>query len=177
MTICKIEVLNFFWQNSYFLRSISIGCNRVELTLRRSILNAHSYAKQFVKKIDQSNDFFTQDVSIILAMVVNEYLIFGSGPSAGCVYASILISLALQRPIYQNLAMTGQISSKGEIGRIGGVEQKVGAVVEAGLKEVIIPKENREDFENLPQKIKENVIVHYAETFQDIFEIAFEQDI
>lgn len=102
---------------------------------------------------------------------------FASGSSAGCVYASILISLALQKPIYQNLAMTGQISPKGEIGRIGGIKQKVGAVINAGLKKVIIPKENQEDYEKLPQFIKERVIVHYAETFKDVFEIAFDQDL
>ena len=73
--------------------------------------------------------------------------------------------------------MTGQISSKGKIGRVGGIDHKVTAAVEAGLENVIIPKDNQKDFEALPPKIKDNVTVHYAETFEDIYKIAFESDL
>ena len=116
-------------------------------------------------------------MDINLSEVEANTFIYCSGSSAGCVYVTVLISLALQKPICQNLAMTGEISLKGKIGRVGGIDQKVTAAVEAGLKNVIIPKGNQKDFEALPPKIKDNVTVHYAETFEDIYKIAFESDL
>ena len=116
-------------------------------------------------------------MDVNLSKVKDNSFIFCKGASFGCVYVTVLISLALQKPICQNLAMTGQISIKGKIGYGGGIDQKVTAAVEAGLENVIIPKHNRKDFEALPPKIKGNVTVHYAETFEDIYKIAFESDL
>ena len=73
--------------------------------------------------------------------------------------------------------MTGEISIKGKIGGVGGIDLKVTAAVEAGLEIVIIPKGNQKDFEALPTKIKDNVTVYYAETYEDIYKIAFESDL
>ena len=129
------------------------------------LLNAYSFAKTFVKEIEPSNKFFTQYVDVIITILFNDKLIVSGGPSAGCFFATILISLALKKPVFQNLAMTGQISSDGIIGKIGGIRQKVGAVVRGGLKNVIVPKANQEDFEALPRRIKEKVTVYYAETY------------
>ena len=70
-------------------------------------------------------------------------IVYGSGPCCGCAYVAIIVSLALQKPIRQNLAMTGKISFDGKIGKVGGIDKKVPAAVEAGLKRVIIPKARR----------------------------------
>ena len=69
--------------------------------------------------------------------------------------------------------MTGTISSEGKIGRVGGIEKKVTAAVNAGLKTVIVPKENPTEFISLHPKIKNSIKVVYAETFQDIYKVAF----
>ena len=69
------------------------------------------------------------------------------------------------------------ISSDGKIGRIGGIPRKVRAVVRGGLKHVIVPKGNKKDFEKLPKKIKNSVTVHYAETYQDIYKVAFDMNL
>ena len=125
-----------------------------------------------------SNNFFCRDMDVNLSEVKDDNTFHPcAGSSFGCAYVVILISLALQKPICQNLAMTGQISFKGKIGRVTKIDQKVTAAIEAGLENVIIPKDNQKDFESLPPKVKENVTVHYAETFQDIYENAFEPDL
>ena len=146
---------------------------RIESKNSESIQMAYNFAKKFVKTIDPSNDFLEEDIELVLSTVVKDVFVISSGPSAGCVYASILISLALQKPILQNLAMTGTISPTGKIGRIGDINKKVTAAVTAGLKTVIVPKENKEDFEALLPKIKKNIKVVYAEIFEDIYKVAF----
>ena len=73
--------------------------------------------------------------------------------------------------------MTGEISTKGKIGKVGGIDKKVIAAVEAGLTNVIIPKGNQKDFEALSDEIKEKITVHYVETFEEIYKIAFESDL
>ena len=69
--------------------------------------------------------------------------------------------------------MTGKISFDGKIGKVSGIDLKVKAAVEAGLKRVIMPKANQPDFEKLPAETKNKVKPYYAETFEDIYEIAF----
>ena len=70
--------------------------------------------------------------------------------------------------------MTGTISPEGKIGSIGGVLGKVVGSIKAGMKKIILPSKNQADFEKLPAKIKASITVHYAETFHDIYKIAFE---
>ena len=67
------------------------------------------------------------------------------GPSAGCAITTSLLSLALQRPVRQGLAMTGEISRNGKVLPVGGIKEKVMAARRAGVNEIILPKENRRD--------------------------------
>ena len=67
------------------------------------------------------------------------------GPSAGCAITTSLLSLALQRPVRQGLAMTGEISLNGKVLPVGGIKEKVMAARRAGVNEIILPKENRRD--------------------------------
>ena len=167
----KVEVtcINEPW---FFTKST----NRIESTLAKSIQAAYSYAKIFVKKIDPSNSFLTEEINLNLTVVyLNSGMSNpGQGSSAGCVIASCFISFALQKPIKKYLVMTGTISPEGKIGSIGGVFGKVCGSIKAGMKKIILPKENQADFETLPAKIKDSITVHYAETFHDIYKIAFE---
>ena len=148
--------------------------NRAESTTSKSIQIAYKYAKKFVKDIEPSNTFLEEDAELIQSAIVKDYMVvLEGGSSAGCVIASIFISLVLQKPILQNLAMTGQISLEGKIGRVCAIAKKVEAAVIAGLENVIIPKKNQKDFEALPLEIKNNIKVIYAETFQDIYHVIF----
>ena len=157
--------------------------NRNESSFLKSIQIAYKFAKKFVKTIDPSNNVLEENVIFYLAQISTmgswtrlEDVSLGParGPSAGPIYASILVSYALQKPIYQNLAMTGLISVEGKIGKIGAIYGKVIGSVKAGLKTVIVPRENQKDYEALPSEIKEKIEVCYAETFDDIYKVAFE---
>ena len=85
-----------------------------------------------------------------------------------------MISLATGKPVRQNLAMTGEISLRGKILAVGGIKEKVIAAKRAGVDTVILPADNRKDFDDLPAMIKNDISVHYAETYQDVYNIAFE---
>ena len=113
-----VELNSFRWDlNS----STATSWKKIEFTQRRSIMEAYSFAKEFVKEIDPFNNFFNQSEVICITKLFNHTFTVNTGPSAGRVFATILISLALQKPVCQDLAMTGQITSEGKIRKIGGV--------------------------------------------------------
>lgn len=72
------------------------------------------------------------------------------GPSAGIAITSALVSLSLNRSIDENVAMTGEISLKGKVMKIGGLKEKVIAAHREGIKKVIVPWDNKETVEDLP---------------------------
>ncbi len=84
-----------------------------------------------------------------------------------------LLSLATSTPVRPDLAMTGEVSLTGKILPVGGIKEKVIAAKRAGVDTVILPNDNRKDFDDLPQVVKDDVIVHFADTYQEVFRIAF----
>jgi ATP-dependent Lon protease len=95
------------------------------------------------------------------------------GPSAGITMALALYSLAAGKPVRSELAMTGEISLTGKVLPIGGVREKTIAARRVGITEIILPEENRKDFEELPAYIQDGMIVHYADHFDDVAGVAF----
>ena len=106
-------------------------------------------------------------------MHVPEGAIPKDGPSAGCTIVTAIISLATGRPVRENLAMTGEISLRGKILAVGGIKEKVIAAKRAGVDTVILPADNRKDYADLPQLVKEDVNIYFADTYQDVYDIAF----
>ena len=96
------------------------------------------------------------------------------GPSAGVTITSALISLAVQRPVKQNIGMTGEISLRGKILKIGGVKEKILAAKREGINELIFPLSNKDDVEDLKSYITEGIKLNYAETYDDVYQILFE---
>jgi ATP-dependent Lon protease len=97
------------------------------------------------------------------------------GPSAGVTMALALYSLALGKSIKPDIAMTGELSLTGKVLPIGGVREKTIAARRVGVVELIFPKDNRRDFEELPEYIRKGIKVHYANYFSDVVEFAFKQ--
>ncbi|MBD0257217.1 MAG: endopeptidase La [Cytophagales bacterium] len=95
------------------------------------------------------------------------------GPSAGVTMALALYSLAAGKPVRAELAMTGEISLTGKVLPIGGVREKTIAARRVGITEIILPEENRKDFEELPPYIRDGMTVHYADHFDDVAGVAF----
>lgn len=95
------------------------------------------------------------------------------GPSAGITMATALISMILNKPVINKLGMTGELTLTGEVLPIGGLKEKIIAARRAGLKKIVIPFQNKKDYIELPDHLKENLEVFYAKNFQDVFKVAF----
>lgn len=95
------------------------------------------------------------------------------GPSAGITMSLALYSLATDQPVKDGIAMTGEITLTGKVLPIGGVKEKTIGARRVGITELIFPEDNRRDFEQLPDYIKEGITVHYADYFDDVLKVAF----
>src|SRR6266571_3895756 len=90
------------------------------------------------------------------------------GPSAGVAMTTALASLLSGRSVKPTVGMTGEVTLQGRVLPIGGVKQKVLAAHRAGLKEVILPKRNEGDLEDVPEQVREEMTFHIAETVDDV---------
>jgi len=96
------------------------------------------------------------------------------GPSAGVAMVTAITSLLTGRPVRNTVGMTGEVTLQGKVLPIGGVKQKVLAAHRAGLKEVILPKRNEADLDDLPQSVRDEMKFHLASDVREVLEIALE---
>ncbi|MEW8084087.1 MAG: endopeptidase La [Candidatus Thiodiazotropha endolucinida] len=94
------------------------------------------------------------------------------GPSAGITMASALLSLARNKPV-RNIAMTGELTLTGQVFPVGGIREKVIAARRAGIRELIMPEDNRSDYEEVPEHIRKGLKVHFASVFEDVVPLLF----
>jgi ATP-dependent Lon protease len=95
------------------------------------------------------------------------------GPSAGIALATALASLALNRPVSEDVAMTGEITLTGQVLPIGGVREKVLAAQRAGVTTVVLPKENEGDLDDLPREVRKSMNFVPADSIDEVIEAAF----
>ena len=96
------------------------------------------------------------------------------GPSAGITMATALVSLLTSRPVRDSVGMTGEITLQGAVLPIGGVKQKVLAAHRAGLRDVVLPKRNGPDLDDVPERVRSEMTFHLADTYADVLSAAFE---
>lgn len=94
------------------------------------------------------------------------------GPSAGVAMAVALVSALTGTPVKSSVAMTGEITLRGRVLRIGGLREKLLAAVRAGVSRVILPKDNREDLYDVPKDVKDALGIKFAETMADVLPVA-----
>jgi ATP-dependent Lon protease len=94
------------------------------------------------------------------------------GPSAGVTMAVALISALTRRPVHKEVAMTGEITLRGKLLPVGGIKEKVLAAHRAGVKKVILPKENEKDLSEAPQQIRDELKFILAESIDEALEVA-----
>jgi ATP-dependent Lon protease len=96
------------------------------------------------------------------------------GPSAGITMTTALASLASGRPVKSSVGMTGEVTLQGKVLPIGGVKQKLLAAHRAGLTDVIIPKRNEPDLDDLPESVRGELRVHPVSDVAEVLELALE---
>ncbi|WP_275099942.1 endopeptidase La [Sedimenticola hydrogenitrophicus] len=96
------------------------------------------------------------------------------GPSAGITIASALLSLARNQPV-RHLAMTGELTLTGHVFPIGGVREKMIAARRARIRELILPEENRGEYDEVPEHIRKGIKVHFACGFDDVAPLLFKK--
>ena len=97
------------------------------------------------------------------------------GPSAGIAILSALTSLFTQRKIKPFTALTGEITLRGKVLPVGGIKEKILAAKRAGIKEIILCKENEKDVDEVPAEFIKGLKFHYVEEMEEMLEIALEK--
>ncbi len=131
---------------------------------------AYSYVMAHLKDYGAKETYFDEHV---VHLHVPEGATPKDGPSAGITMATALISMITRRPVRKGLAMTGELTLTGHVLPIGGVKEKVIAARRAGYKILLFPEANRKDFDELPAYLKQNLRVHFAGRYEDVYKIAF----
>ena len=132
--------------------------------MKESARAAWTYARSHSAGLRIPDDMFDRDVHIH----VPAGAIPKDGPSAGVTMASALISALSGRPVRHDIAMTGEITLRGHVLPIGGVKEKVLGALRAGITEVILPKENEADLEDLPEEARKRIKVYLVEELGEV---------
>ena len=151
------------------------GSGKLELTgnlgdvMQESAKAALSYVRSNTFRFGISQDFYKKTD---LHIHVPEGAIPKDGPSAGITMATALVSALSGRPVNRFVAMTGEVTLRGRVLPIGGLKEKTLAAFRMGIKTVIIPDENKPDYDELPQKIKDSMKFVFAKTMDTVLEYA-----
>ncbi|XP_017072416.1 lon protease homolog, mitochondrial isoform X2 [Drosophila eugracilis] len=138
--------------------------------MKESAQIALTVARNFIYALDPKNLFLEQEH---IHLHVPEGATPKDGPSAGVTIITALVSLATGKPVRQDVAMTGEVSLKGKVLTVGGIKEKTIAARRSGVNCLILPVDNKKDFEELPTYITEGLEVHFATTYEDVYKIAF----
>jgi ATP-dependent Lon protease len=137
--------------------------------MKESAQAALSYVRSRSEQLGIPEDFFSKhDIHIH----VPAGAIPKDGPSAGITMATALASLATNRPVRHDVAMTGEITLTGRILPVGGIKEKVLAAKEAGITEIILPAQNEKDLVEIPEHIRNALRFHFVENMDEVLELA-----
>ncbi|QQO07513.1 endopeptidase La [Breznakiella homolactica] len=137
---------------------------RIALSYLRSAADKYAYTIHDIGKTD-------------FHIHVPEGAIPKDGPSAGITLAASLLSTLCQCPPKPGIAMTGELTLTGRILPIGGLKEKLLAAIRNGMTDVLLPADNREDWNELDKEIKESITVHFVETADEAFSVLFDPQI
>jgi len=99
------------------------------------------------------------------------------GPSAGIAMVTSIVSSITNNPVHKHIAMTGEVTITGQVLPIGGLKEKLLAAHRAGIKQVIIPKENEKDLVDIPKKVREDIKITGVENVGEVLKIALKKEL
>ncbi|MCX3066343.1 endopeptidase La [Cetobacterium somerae] len=97
------------------------------------------------------------------------------GPSAGIAITTTILSVLTGRKVKQTFAMTGEITITGEVLPVGGIKEKVIGAHRAGIKNIILPDDNKVDVEEIPEEVMKDIKIYFASTYEDVEKLALEK--
>lgn len=177
----KVGVVNGMAYTAVGGETLSVECavmpggGQLELTgklgdvMKESAHAALSWVRAHAGELDLKDDFHkNKDIHIH----VPEGAVPKDGPSAGVTIATALVSALTGRAVRQDVAMTGEITLRGHVLPIGGVKEKLLAAFRAGIKTILIPRENQKDLEDVPPHVRAAFDIRLTETIADALRVA-----
>ena len=151
------------------------GTGKVEVTgnlgdvMKESAKAAMSYVRANSESLGIETEFYkNKDIHIHIP----EGAVPKDGPSAGVTMATAMVSALTDTPVKADIAMTGEITLRGRVLPIGGLKEKSLAAYRIGIRNIVIPFENKKDYEELPDKIKEEVNFIFAKDMNTVLKAA-----
>lgn len=137
--------------------------------MKESAGAALSYIRSKSKELGISDNFYQKnDIHIH----VPAGAIPKDGPSAGITMFAALVSLLTDRPVRNDVAMTGEVTLRGMVLPVGGIKEKVLAAYRAGIKTIILPKRNEKDLEDVPKDVREKMNFCFVERMDEVIDLA-----
>ncbi|MCX7955931.1 MAG: endopeptidase La [Patescibacteria group bacterium] len=141
--------------------------------MKESCQAALSYIRARYKKFNLEEKFFQK---IDIHVHVPEGAVPKDGPSAGLAIATAMLSALTKTPTNRTVAMTGEITLRGRALEIGGVKEKVIAAHRAGIKTIILPKDNKKDLEDIPQYVLDDLNFVFVSHMDEVLKVAFKKN-
>jgi len=141
--------------------------------MKESIGVAESYVKAIAKDLGIPKSVFQEnDIHVHIPAGATPK----DGPSAGVTMLTAIVSLLTGIPVHHELAMTGEASLRGAVLQVGGIKEKVMAAHRAGIRMVILPEKNEKDWPELPEDVRNDMVVHYCSRMEDVLNTALGKD-
>lgn len=141
--------------------------------MQESIYTAMTVARARYKKLEIDPEYFEKNN---IHIHVPEGATPKDGPSAGIGMCTAIVSIVKNIPVRADLAMTGEITLRGEVLPIGGLKEKLLAAHRGGIKHVIIPKENAKDLVEIPDNVKRDIEIHPVQWIDEVLKLALVED-
>ena len=137
--------------------------------MKESATAALTYVRSHTDILGIPDDFHEKtDIHVLVAAGA----IPKDGPSAGVSMFTSIVSLMTGKPVKAKVAMTGEITLRGNVLPIGGVKEKVTAAHRSGIKHIILPDHNKKDLEDIPEHIKKDLNFYFAKEIMDVIDVA-----
>ena len=140
--------------------------------MKESATAALTYIRSHAAELGIDENMFS---GIDLHVHVPEGATPKDGPSAGVAMVSSLVSVISDRTVRQDVAMTGEITLRGDVLPVGGIGEKVLGALRAGIRELVLPVLNEKDVLEIPEDVRQGVVFHYPHTIEEALEYVFEK--